>query len=191
MGESIVLDPMDVWRLQKGSGKDFDELLEKHIELHLVEGLILPNLKMTGKEACCSFLNKEGRCSIHTFRPGLCRTFPLGRIYEENTVRYFLQKDACAKTNRTKIKINRWLDIGELKQYEKYLVQWHEFRKTLGEYVMQETDENTKRTLNLFLLNAFYVNLYEQDANFYETFEHTMSRVESAFFDGKFPQNRG
>lgn len=180
MGESIVLDPLDVWRLQKGTGKCFDELLEKHIELHLSEGLILPNIKMAGKEDCCTFLNKEGRCGIYTFRPGLCRTFPLGRLYEKNTVRYFLQKDACEKTNRTKIKINRWLDTGEPKQYEKYLVQWHSLRKILGEYAMQEADETARRTLHLFLLNNFYVNLYEQEADFYETYVQTMDRVKSA-----------
>ena len=94
MGCSIVLDPYDVWQIKNGLGKSFQELLnDGSIELNMVDGLILPNLKM-GEDERCAFLNEEGRCSIHSLRPGICRIFPLGRIYENGDYRYFLQKDA-------------------------------------------------------------------------------------------------
>ena len=84
MGKSVVLDPYDVFRLEEGLGQSFQELLTYGLELNVVDGVILPNLKMTGDGERCSFLNPEGRCSIHPYRPGFCRMFPLGRIYEEN-----------------------------------------------------------------------------------------------------------
>ena len=28
----------------------------------------------------CTFLDENGRCSIHPFRPGICRLFPLDAI---------------------------------------------------------------------------------------------------------------
>ena len=68
----------------------------------------------------CGFLNEEGRCSIHTFRPGLCRLFPLGRNYNDGELKYFLLDNACQKQNHTKIKVKKWLDVPELKQYEKF-----------------------------------------------------------------------
>ena len=46
---------------------------------------------MNNEKEACYFLNEEGRCSIHSFRPGICRLFPLGRFYEEEGFRYFLQ----------------------------------------------------------------------------------------------------
>lgn len=110
MGTSIILDPYDIWNLQMGTGATFEELLGDALELHVVEGLILPNLKMTEERGCCHFLNEEGRCSIHANRPGLCRVFPLGRIYEEGQITYFLQADGCKKAERSKVKVEKWLD---------------------------------------------------------------------------------
>ena len=128
MGNSIVLDPYDVWRLQEGTGKKFEELIQGPIELGVEEGLILPHLSMSGKGESCFFLNEEGRCSIHPYRPGLCRVFPLGRIYEEKQIRYFLQKDACRKPGRTKVKVEKWLDTPQQRKNEKFLLEWHAFR---------------------------------------------------------------
>ena len=82
MGTSIVLDPFDIRRLCENLGQSFEELLTYAVELQVVDGIILPNLRMTKEEERCTFLNEEGRCSIHKFRPGFCRMFPLGRIYE-------------------------------------------------------------------------------------------------------------
>ena len=91
MGESIVLNPLDVHRLKVGLGKSFEQLLENCLELNVCDGLILPNLKMSGPDEACTFLNSEGRCTIHSFRPGICRIFPLGRFYEGDSFKYFLQ----------------------------------------------------------------------------------------------------
>ena len=64
MGDSILLDPMDLWRLQLGKKENFDTLLANYLELNVVDGMVLPNLKMAGEEEACPFL-KDGRCSIH------------------------------------------------------------------------------------------------------------------------------
>ena len=46
MGSSIVLDPLDIQRLCQGLNTDFAGLMEQYIELNVVDGMILPNLKM-------------------------------------------------------------------------------------------------------------------------------------------------
>ena len=74
------------WILSGFAGEQeaaFETLLAGKIELNVVDGIILPNLKMAGAEDGCGFLTEEGRCGIHPFRPGICRLFPLGRYYEE------------------------------------------------------------------------------------------------------------
>ena len=85
MGSSIVLDPYDCFMLCKNLGESFESLLSYAIELQVVDGIILPNLKMADKTDACAFLNEQGRCGIHSFRPGFCRMFPLGRIYENQS----------------------------------------------------------------------------------------------------------
>ena len=53
MGKSVVLDPYDVFRLEEGLGQSFQELLTYGLELNVVDGVILPNLKMTGDGERC------------------------------------------------------------------------------------------------------------------------------------------
>ena len=47
MGDSVILDPYDLYRMQRGLGKGLPVLLaEGAAELHVEDGVILPNLKM-------------------------------------------------------------------------------------------------------------------------------------------------
>lgn len=170
MGESIVLDPMDLYRLTCGTGKNFQELLEQELELNVVDGIILPNLKLSGENEACQFLNGQGRCSIHTFRPGICRLFPLGRIYENGTVKYFLQVHECSKNSRSKVKVKKWLDIPESKKYEQYILDWHYFLNGLEERMERQQDEEWNKRVNMFLLNLFYLTPYDVKQDFYEQF---------------------
>ncbi len=106
MGQSVVLDPFDVFRLLQGmvtmqehEKPDFNSLMTV-VELNVADGIILPNLKMNGKNERCVFLNEEGRCKIHSYRPGICRIFPLGRYYTEGGFQYFLQIHECRNDKR-------------------------------------------------------------------------------------------
>ena len=107
MGDTIILDPRDVWQLMQGRGKSFEQLLDESLDLHVQDGVILPNLKMAGEKEQCVYLNEKGRCSIHPFRPGICRLFPLGRFYENGSFRYFYrQKSAAGKTAQSRKSAN-------------------------------------------------------------------------------------
>ena len=131
VGNSIVLDPWDIFMLQRNLSKSFEELLGEYLELHVVDGVVLPNLKLRENGEGCVFLNEEGRCGIHAFRPGFCRLFPLGRLYENQSFSYFLQTKECKKEHRTKVKISKWLGIAQLAAYEKFICQWHYLLKEI------------------------------------------------------------
>ena len=45
----------------------------------------MPNLKMQKSDGRCAFLREDNLCNIHTIRPGICRMFPLGRYWEDET----------------------------------------------------------------------------------------------------------
>lgn len=168
MGHSVILDPLDVFWLCRGLGTGFEALLAERIELYIADRLILPNLRMAGEEERCTFLDPEGRCSIHGFRPGMCRLFPLGRFYEEQGFRYFLQVHECPKPDKGKVKVRKWLDIPELKRYERFITDWHDFLKEQRKLV--ETDPEQIKPVSMELLNRFYVTPYEPDRDFYEQF---------------------
>ena len=100
MGDTVILDPLDVHRLSQGLGKNMEELLSLYLEFGVADGNILPHMRMTGQEERCVFLNAEGRCCIHPYRPGFCRLFPLGRYYENGSFSYFCRYMSAKRKKR-------------------------------------------------------------------------------------------
>ena len=175
-GDTITLDPLDVYQLKKGLGQSFEQLMAGAITLGVVDGLIRPSMTMadTGTldeagepDSQCTFLSKEGRCQIHSFRPGLCRLFPLGRVYEEQGIGYILLKNECVRENRTKEKVRKWIGVTDMGSYEKYLIDWHDFICKMKEALTENSEEVAKQA-NMYLLQKFYVEDFGED--FYSAF---------------------
>ncbi len=179
MGQSIWLDPYDTYNLTKGLDKSLQQLLEKEVELHVEDGLILPNLRMGEAQGVpsCSFLNEEGRCGIHGFRPGFCRLFPLGRNYEEGKLSYFILEEACPVPNKSKVKIEKWLNVPRIREYEAFLVKWHSLTKGLRLfYEDHQENDAVIRAINMQFLQIFYLTPYEEEG-FYPQFEERMEKM--------------
>lgn len=170
MGDSIVLDPYDVCRLTNGLQQSFEELMGEKIELSLYDGMILPSLKMVGETETCAFLDEKGRCSVHSIRPGICRLFPLGRYYENESFQYFLQVHECKNQNKTKIKVRKWIDIPDLKENSEYILAWHDFVNDVQEELIKANDEALFKKINMFLLQQFFMEPYQDIDTFYEQF---------------------
>lgn len=172
MGNSVILDPLDIYRLTTGLSCKMEDLLSAKLDLNVVEGIILPNLKMDGERNRCGFLDENGRCSIHSIRPGICRIFPLGRVYENGGFQYILQVHECDK-NKTKVKIKKWIDTPEIAKNEEFINTWHYFLKDLSAKLPSCSEEIVKQ-VNMYILHAFYMTLYESGRSFYEQFEERM-----------------
>lgn len=183
MGNTIVLDPWDLFQLCRGTNKTPNELLEGCLELRVVDGVILPNLKLTGAQESCPFLNAEGRCSIHPYRPGICRLFPLGRIYENRQVFYFLQTAECEKKTRGKIKVKKWLGVAEAKQYERFVADWHFLVVDVQEEMDHRQDDAFRKECNMLLLQMFYLLPYDTAGDFYSQFQTRYDRIRSSLVE--------
>ncbi len=177
MGYSIILDPYDIARLTSSIGKSFEELLTDRLELHVVDGIILPNLRMTGEYESCTFLNQEGKCSIHASRPGICRIFPLGRYYDNQDFYYILQKNECSHSGHTKVKVSKWIDTPDFAENKQFLLDWHSFLKEAEAIVMNSGDDKLIKNLNMYLLNSFYVRKYNPDNDFYRQFNERLTQA--------------
>ena len=178
MGDTIILDPLDVWQLMQGRGKSFEQLLDESLDLHVQDGVILPNLKMAGEKEQCVYLNEKGRCSIHPFRPGICRLFPLGRFYENGSFRYFLQTKECSRENRTKQKIRKWIDMPEFGRYETFVADWHFFVRRLQDRLMQQSDMEAAQRINRYILPEFYFQGWDAEQNFYDQFSERLKKAQ-------------
>ena len=178
MGSSIILDPLDVYRLSINLSKPVNELLAGPLELNVADGIILPNLKMTGTKEACSFLDADGRCTVHAFRPGICRMFPLGRFYENGSFRYFLQTKECSRENRTKQKIRKWIDMLEFGRYETFVADWHFFVRRLQDRLMQQSDMEAAQRINRYILQEFYFRGWDAEQNFYDQFSERLKKAQ-------------
>lgn len=176
MGDTVILDPLDVHRLSVHLNQTPEKLMEESLELDVVDGNILPHLRMKGAEERCVFLNQENRCSIHAFRPGVCRLFPLGRYYENHSFQYFLQVHECKKSNRSKIKVRKWIDTPDVKRYEQYIIDWHYFLKDVQEVLYGTEDMQLIKNLNLYVVNQFYIKPYDSEKDFYEQFYERLQK---------------
>lgn len=164
VSDTIIIDPYDAWQLSTNLGVSFRELLGKGIvELRVVDGLILPHLRILPNSGCV-FLDENGRCNIHDFRPGFCRLFPLGRLYENGSFSYILQVDECPNPVKAKIRVKDWIGIENSTNYNDFVLRWHEYTKHIQE-ALGEKSEDEQKSICLKILDDFYFKDYE---NFFE-----------------------
>lgn len=180
MGNTIVLDPYDCVQLMRNQQCTFEELLVDRIELNIVDHVILPNLRMSESLNQCNFLNEEGRCSIHSSRPGLCRIFPLGRFYQDNSFTYILQVKECVKETKTKIKVSKWIDIENVRENQKFINDWHYFLKEIQGIMEEEQEEENRKKLMMYILHTFYISPYTDPENFYQEFNTRLEKTKRA-----------
>lgn len=165
--DTIHLDPYDINMLSKKLHMSFEAMLnEQIVNLTVSDGVITPYL-CKNSESKCVFLS-SGRCSIHDARPGFCRLFPLGRIYEEDgSFAYFIQVHECPFPLKTEVKVSDWLGIDNLSMYEEYVETWHGITKSISEEASKSGSEMLK-VQNMIFLNKFFIAPYGD--NFYEDF---------------------
>lgn len=166
--DTIFLDPYDIYSLQKSCDSS---IFEEVIGFTVVDGVITPFLKKEQDSSECFFLNKEGRCLIHDARPGFCRLFPLGRIWNDaGTFNYFIQVHECPYPNKTKVKIKNWLGIEGIKEYEKFVCDWHEITKNISDAYSEGLDGEALKQVNVKLISLFINTPYDLSKDFYEQF---------------------
>lgn len=170
--DTITLDPYDIWQLAQALGLTFEQLYSRQlVALSPVNGLLLPHLNFTPDSGSCPFLLENGRCSIHAYRPGLCRLFPLARLITEDSVQYLLQIHECPCTDTPKTKIKNWLGIPGIRYYESYLIRWNSIvNATVARLAAADGHEALTAITSAFLRDFFFTP-YDPNASFYEQFE--------------------
>ena len=180
MGDTIVLDPFDIHMMKIATGQTMQQLLEsERISLGVTAGLVLPHIKMNSETDACPFLNVEGRCSIHSNRPGMCRLFPLGRNYEDGKLNYILLTQECKNKNRAKVKVSQWIGIKPAEEYHSFVLHWHDFRRQVTE-LFAEAEEEEIKMLTMYILQAFYFQFEAVEDTFFEEFLQKLDYVKNA-----------
>ena len=177
VGDLVVLTPFDIYEMTTYLNADFDKLLGDKILLRENNKITLPYLKMQDENKNCSFLDKNGRCTIHSKRPNICRLFPLGRAYQDNDFKYFLQVDNCPKEELKDVKVADWINIENYNENKKFILEWYKFIKALTFRLKFVRDEKEIAHINEILLDNFY--RVKIDNDFYKSFEELLPKVKN------------
>ncbi len=177
--DTITIDPFDIYQLATGEALPFDLLYAKGlIALSPVNGLLLPHLNFSKEQNVCPFLQKEGRCTIHANRPGLCRLFPLARYFEGDTLSYILQIHECPSSVTPKVKVKHWVGLPHMDQYEAFLVAWHALVLRVQNKIAAAPDTKAISVVTTALLNTFFLTPYQADTDFYSQFQARLAQIE-------------
>lgn len=177
VGDLVVLTPFDIYEITNYLNMDFDKLIGDKIVLRENNKIVLPYLKMQEKNKNCSFLDEKGRCTIHLKRPNICRLFPLGRAYQDNDFKYFLQVDNCPKDELKDVKVSQWINIENYNENKKFILEWYKFIKALTFRLKFVRDEDEIENINQILLDSFY--RVKIDNDFYKSFEELLPKVKN------------
>ena len=180
VGELVVLTPFDIYEMVNYLGVEFDELLGDKIELRQNNKILLPYLKMQDKDKRCSFLNKENRCMIHSKRPNICRLFPLGRAYQDDDFKYFLQVGNCPKEDLKDVKVKSWIGIENYDENKRFILEWYKFIKALTFRLKFVRDEEEIRAINKTLLDGCYRIKIKEDEDFYSVFLKDLPNIKNS-----------
>lgn len=177
VGDYITLTPFDVFEIKRATALSWEALLEKHLTLKLTGGMVQPFLSMVGDTESCTFLDKNQRCSIHAYRPNICRLFPLGRVYVDDDFKYFLLHDACVKPKLEKIKVEKWIGIDSYAENKKFLLDWYKVLKALAFRMKFVRDPEDQNALYDLFLDGFYG--FDTD-DFYKAFYDRLPNLKRA-----------
>ena len=155
----IVLDPWDIRELKNSLNYSFDGLMERGlVELSVIDKVVLPGLGVKPGTDECVFLDERGMCSIHSARPGICRMFPLARLYhEDGSFSYFIQEGECPKSTGVKVKISKWLGYKDVRAYEAFVRKYHDALKKLRS-MQEEMPMDEKTALQRRFLEYWFVS---------------------------------
>ena len=72
------------------------------------------------------------------------------------------------------MKVKKWIDTPQLKQYEEFVASWHYFLRDVQEVLYNAEDAQLVKNLNLYVVNRFYLKPYEETKDFYEQFKERL-----------------
>ena len=157
-GNSITLDSWDVKLLKMGFEMSFQKLIDAgYIHLTLINDIVLPVLGSKEGVEECVFLGIDGRCMIHKIRPGICRMFPLARIYhKDGSFSYFIQEGECPYSDGSQVNISEWLGFKNTEKYENEVREYHDRLVKLRNEIKNSADDEEAAMLNRrFLVENF------------------------------------
>lgn len=198
--DMVLLNPMDLYRLSKGTKKDIPTILNEYTDIYIGKNSNFPVVRikaildmgksfMYGMEyRVCPFL-KDNKCSVHDHKPSICKLYPLGRFSSrtidknEKSMAYFLLKDNCGGKgeyhNLDNWVKNRHEDERLLSEMSDFFNELHKVMDLKKVSEIAEKDETVSRILDRihqFLIGTYYTS-YDINKPFWEQYQENKAEI--------------
>ncbi|MBR4139118.1 MAG: YkgJ family cysteine cluster protein, partial [Lachnospiraceae bacterium] len=75
-------------------------------------------------------------------------------------------------------KVKKWIDTPDLKQNDEFIMLWHDFVAEMQERLMNAGDEALFKKVNMYLLQSFFMEPYQED-DFYKQFKERLEKCKA------------
>ena len=205
--DPIIINPYDVYKLQKGLGKNSREIIDEHCIPILGGQSGYPLLLLKAKkiqrpyivEEVCTFLqrttdeNGKSRryCSVHDFKPGVCSIFPLGRVQSPgDEMIYFLQDINCGlKPTEKDPKITIKEYVPNLENEDAAFLKYYEVMSKISKVVALDKLNSSQKIpqglKNIFCVLFLYILCdFDSDKDYFEQLDENAELVISFMKEG-------
>lgn len=197
--QRIIINPYDIYKLQKGLNKTSKEILDKYVDISSGHQSGYPMMLLgikklyTGEEVCPFIRRKTDEngmsrryCSVHDFKPGVCSIFPLGRVNPakgKGEMVYILQEVNCGlnpKENDPEITISDWVpDLENAdKAFNKYYRILEETSKIVKFNIFKKSNKVPQELKDKFYKEFTHILCdFDNEKDFFEQFNENQVKV--------------
>ena len=157
----LILTPYDIFRIAGYLGRSALEILARYCEVYEGRQSHIPIVRVlpVPPSLTCPFL-RNNKCSVNEKKPGVCRVYPLARIYKNDSdgSRYYLNGASCKHEPKT-ITVKEWIGDFASEEAEQVGKVWseiiHNVHHTIQSQKLKELPEVWKRVFDS-MFDAFY-----------------------------------
>ena len=77
------------------------------------------------------------------------------------------------------MKVRKWIDTPDVKQYDQFISDWHYFLKQLRAAVRKRAEDSAVKEISMYLLKLFYMLPYAPERAFYGQFYERFDAAQS------------
>lgn len=181
--DDINLTGYDVYRVAEFLGRTHEEFIDQYGTIFQSRSL-LPSVALTMRAGTCPFLRNK-KCAVHQSKPGVCRCYPLGRVYMPgDTSARFIQMEPGCKHPPQDIAVRDWIGDFSTEEAERIGLLWSNTYSCIA-YSLHNSSvyADAAKEVRELVLSTIFIDLfidYDTGKPFYPQLEANIARLRNA-----------
>ena len=196
--EDILLNSRDVYNIAKALSLTHKQVVEKYGDVFVGKDSRIPIVRLMpkGTNKVCPLL-AGNRCSVHSLKPAVCATFPIGRVIASedaptdmglgnnpNEIKYIFNGATCG-SRRKKQTVRAWLELFGIPTDDHFFIKWNDivFKLMAAIHKYEGKSGVTDRAMEMMwggIFSALYID-YDTSMEFYPQFEANAAKILGVF----------